>query len=53
MQHVKHFAHVLYAALALHASVLATDRMKDAFADVGLDHAAHYAEAFFTGSKGE
>ena len=39
MRHIRHAAHVVYATLAIHLSVLASDRWKDAYADVGLDHA--------------
>jgi hypothetical protein len=50
---IRHAAHIVYATVAIHASVLVSDRMKDAFADVGLDHIAHFAEAHFTNEKGE
>jgi hypothetical protein len=50
---VRHVAHVIYATIAIHASVLVSDRMKDAFADVGLDHVAHFVEARLTNDKGE
>lgn len=38
-------AHVLVASLALHVGhTLTCDRMKDAYADVGLDHGAQFVE---------
>lgn len=44
MKTVKHIAHVIYATAAIHASVLASERMKDAYADVGLDHGVQLIE---------
>jgi hypothetical protein len=43
MRYVKHLAHVVYAVTALHASILISDRMKDAYADVALDKVANLA----------
>lgn len=53
MRHVRHIAHIVYAAIALHASVFVTDRMKDAYADVAVDHVIHIAESFAHVTKGE
>jgi hypothetical protein len=52
--HIRHIAHVIYASLAIHASVLVSDRFKDAYADVGFDHGMAFVEAhFFHSSNGE
>ena len=52
--YVRHIAHVIYASLAIHASVLVSDRFKDAYADVGFDHGMAFVEAhFFHASKEE
>jgi hypothetical protein len=45
--HIRHFAHVVYATVAIHASVLVSDRFKDAYADVGFDHGLQLIEAHF------
>lgn len=53
MRRIRHLAHVVYAALVLHLSVLVTDRMKDAYADVLLDKAVTLALRATTGLTGE
>jgi hypothetical protein len=51
---IRHVAHVIYATIAIHASVLVSDRFKDAYADVGFDHGMAFVEAhFFHASKEE
>lgn len=55
MRYVKHIAHVIYATIALHLSMFASDRWKDAYTDVGLDHlmqgVEHVVFTSYDGSK--
>lgn len=44
MRHFRHAAHVFYAFVALHLSILATDNFKAAYIDVGLDHGLQFVE---------